>query len=301
MRVVRFDQYESPSSRTILKRLGLWCVALLTPPLAFLFIGLVPDTAELWLTAAAALFLVAMWLGALSVLNQEYKEAAASYQMRRDKSALTLFNAVISGGQQKFAVFLRPFYTTDKIYTNQTIMVAQQQGGTTIMVPQVIGQHKLEDTLVEAFRSTLPVVALGKPGETFGVGRVLVDEDSWQKAAYELMQRASLVICLPSSRPGSLWEMNQIMLNHYFSKTVFIMPPNPPSFRTWKNLKEDWDLLKQEVASKGITIPEYKTDGLLFSVDATGQCVTEKLSLDSTRTLLETFIRLSSPVIRGWG
>jgi len=155
---------------------------------------------------------------------------------------------------------------------------------------------------VEAFRSTLPVVALGKPGETFGVGRILVDEDSWQKAASELMQRASLLICLPSSRPGSHWEMNQITLNHYLSKTVFIMPPNPPSsFRTWKGLKEDWDLLKQQVGSKGITIPEYKTDGLLFSVDATGQCITEKLSLNSTRKLLEAFIRLSSPVIRGWG
>ena len=83
---------------------------------------------------------------------------------------------------------------------------------------------------------------------------------------------------------------------------MIIMPPNPPSsFRTWKDLKEDWDLLKQQVGSKGITIPEYKTDGLLFSVDATGQCITEKFSLNSTRKLLEAFIRLSSPVIRGWG
>jgi len=294
MGAVRFDQYESPSFRTILKRLGLWCTAFLTPLLAlilavseldeFYFIGLAP-------------FLTVLCLGASYLLYQEHKEAAASYQMRRDKAAIALFNAAISGDQQKFAVFLRPFYTTDKIYTNQTIIVSQQWGTTTIIIP-----HKLEDTLVEAFRSTLPVVALGKPGETFGVGRILVDEDSWQKAASELMQRASLLICLPSSRPGSHWEMNQITLNHYLSKTVFIMPPNPPSsFRTWKGLKEDWDLLKQQVGSKGITIPEYKTDGLLFSVDATGQCITEKLSLNSTRKLLEAFIRLSSPVIRGWG
>ena len=244
MGAVRFDQYESPSFRTILKRLGLWCTAFLTPLLAlilavseldeFYFIGLAP-------------FLTVLCLGASYLLYQEHKEAAASYQMRRDKAAIALFNAAISGDQQKFAVFLRPFYTTDKIYTNQTIIVSQQWGTTTIIIP-----HKLEDTLVEAFRSTLPVVALGKPGETFGVGRILVDEDSWQKAASELMQRASLLICLPSSRPGSHWEMNQITLNHYLSKTVFIMPPNPPSsFRTWKDLKEDWDfeaLTEDEVA-----------------------------------------------------
>ena len=296
MRGVRFDQYESPSFRTILKRLGLWCTALLTPLLAlilavseldeFYFIGLAP-------------FLIVMCLGASYLLYREYKEAAASYQMRRDKAAITLFKAVISGDQQKFAVFLRPFYTTDKIQQTQVIMVPQWSGSSMTVRPMMM-VHKLEDILVEAFSSTLPVVALGKPGETFGVGRILVDEDSWQKAASELMQRASLLICQPSSRPGSHWEINQIMLNHYFSKTVFIMPPNP-AFRTWKELKEDWDLLKQQVDSKGITIPEYKSDGLLFSVDARGQCIIEKFSLNSTRTLLETFIRLSSPVIRGWG
>jgi hypothetical protein len=296
MRGVRFDQYESPSFRTILKRLGLWCIALLTPLLACYFIALLADTGELWF-AAAALFLMVMCLGASYLLNQEYKEAAASYQMRRDKAAITLFKAVISGDQQKFAVFLRPFYTTDKIKQAQMFMVPQWSGSSMTMRPMMT-VHGLEDTIIEAFVSTMPVVALGKPGETFGVGRILVDEDSWQKDASELMQRASLLICLPSSRPGSHWEMNQIMLNHYFSKTVFIMPPK---WELEKELKEDWDLLKQQVASKGITIPEYKTGGLLFSVDATRQCVTEKFSLDSTQKLLDAFIRLSSPVIRGWG
>ena len=107
MRGVRFDQYESPSFRTILKRLGLWCIALLTLLLACYFIALLADTGELWF-AAAALFLMVMCLGASYLLNQEYKEAAASYQMRRDKAAIALFNAAISGDQQKFAVFLRP-------------------------------------------------------------------------------------------------------------------------------------------------------------------------------------------------
>jgi len=140
MGAVRFDQYESPSFRTILKRLGLWCTAFLAPLLAlilavselneFYFIGLAP-------------FLTVLCLGASYLLYQEYKEAAASYQMRRDKAAIALFNAAMSGDQQKFAVFLRPFYTTDKIYTNQTIIVSQQWGTTTIIIP-----HNLEDTLV---------------------------------------------------------------------------------------------------------------------------------------------------------
>jgi hypothetical protein len=55
-------------------------------------------------------------------------------------------------------------------------------------------EYKLEDTIVEAFRHTMPVVALGKPGETFGIGRILVDEESWQRSASELMHRASLLM-----------------------------------------------------------------------------------------------------------
>lgn len=162
----------------------------------------------------------------------------------------------------------------------------------------IILEHRLEDAVVKAFRRTMPVVALGKPGETFGVGRILTDENSWKKAATELMDRAALIIFQPSSRPGSFWEMNQIMLRPYLRKTVFIMPPNPAK---WKELRGDWDLLKENIAASGITFPDYKADGLLFSVDAKGQCISEKLRLDSTRKLLETFIRLSSPVIHGRG
>jgi hypothetical protein len=68
--------------------------------------------------------------------------------------------------------------------------------------------------------------ALGKPGETFGVGRILVDDDSWQSATPELMRDSSLIICVPSSRPGSKNELDQIIRTDYRTKTVFIMPPS---------------------------------------------------------------------------
>src|SRR6185503_20125059 len=38
-------------------------------------------------------------------------------QNRRDDYALLVFKEVISGGNQRFAVFLRPFYITGKIRT----------------------------------------------------------------------------------------------------------------------------------------------------------------------------------------
>jgi hypothetical protein len=292
MRGARFDEYEFPSFRSILTSLGLWCVALVTPVLALYYFFLTENYALL------APFLIILCFGASYILYKRHKEHVASYQARRDKAAIKIFKAVrASSDEQKFAVFLRPFYTTDKVKSRQIIMMPVQSGGTVTYTPLIL-EHRLEDAIVKAFRRTMPVVALGKPGETFGVGRILADEDSWEKAATELMDRAALIIFQPSSRPGSFWEMNQIMLHRYLSKTVFIMPPNPAK---WKELRGDWDLLKENIATSGITFPEYGADGLLFSVDAKGQFIGEKLRLDATRKLLETFVRLSSPVIRGRG
>jgi hypothetical protein len=235
----------------------------------------------------------------------------AARQAERDQAAIILFNEVRSGGQEKFAVFLRPFYTTGQIETTETFRTSQESGGSNAPVPIAIEpvateeiHYPLENTIVDALFKTLPVVALGKPGEAFGVGRILVDENNWQSAASELMSRASLIICLPSSHPGSHWEMNQILQNHYLSKTVFIMPPDHRAavvggvpitrFGGWKPLHEDWGLLKQQMASDGITIPPYQVEGLFFSLDAKG-CITEKLRLNSPRKLRKIFLQLSSP------
>jgi hypothetical protein len=82
--------------------------------------------------------------------------------------------AAISGDEKNFAVFLRPFYTTDKIQTTQMIMILLSFRSIAF---QTIG-YKLEDMIVKAFHRRIPVVALGKPGETFGVGRILADEEA---------------------------------------------------------------------------------------------------------------------------
>jgi hypothetical protein len=288
MRRARFDEYEFPSFRSILASVGLWCVALLT--LALAIYCFFTNYARLVLLLLIILF------GVSYVLYKRRKEHVASYQARRDKAAIETFNAVKSSSdKKKFAVFLRPFYTTDKIKSTEMITIPTQTGGSTTFT-QVPVEHPLEDTIVKAFRYTMPVVALGKPGETFGVGRILVEDDVWQKAATELMDRAALIIFQPSSRPGSFWEMNEIMLHRYLSKTVFIVPPYPAR---WKELREDWNLLKKNMTSSGITLPDYRAEGLAFCVDAKGQSISEKLRLDSPKKLLETFIRLSSPIIRG--
>jgi hypothetical protein len=292
MRGVRYDQYESPGFRSILWWIVLGCTVVLTILLAIYFLG---NENYIYIP-----FPIVLCFGAIYLANKEWKAYRAAYQARRDEAAIKLFNAVRSGDQQKFAVFLRPLFTTDALQqVKQTDVWVQEPDptappGTSRMQMTLqtrIYKYPLEDTIVEAFRDTMPVVALGKPGETFGVGRILVDDENWQSAASELMPRALLLICLPSSRPESQWELNQIIRTHYLAKTVFIMPPS-----NWKQLRGDWDLVEQQLSANGIAIPKYDPEGLLFSIDAKAQCITEKLLLDSPQELQKAITRLSSSV-----
>jgi hypothetical protein len=61
-------------------------------------------------------------------------------------------------------------------------------------------------------------------------------------------------------------------------------------------LRGDWDLVEQQLSANGIAIPKYDPEGLLFSIDAKAQCITEKLLLDSPQELQKAITRLSSPV-----
>jgi hypothetical protein len=281
----RYDQYERPGLGSVLATVGLSFLTGITPALVILFFSNGKYI--------IALLLLIVWAVTGYVLYRRDKQFAALHQVRRDQAALRVFNTVQSAVDEKFSVFLRPFYTMDKIKLIYPIMnwsTGNPQPSTSYV------DLWLEDTIVQALRKTLPVVALGKPGETFGIGRILVDEDEWQAAATKLMRRAALIIFQPSSRRGSAWEMEQILHHRYLYKTVFIVPPHP---RKWDELTDDWSLLREKMASAGIAFPEYAPTGLLFAIDAKGRCVRDKLSLHSEKKLLEAFIRLTSPVIRG--
>jgi hypothetical protein len=287
----RYDQYEPPDFRSRLEWLGMVSVSILSVVLAILFTKTFPDFDDKFIWISVLL----LYLGICYLLLKRKIKRDARLQARRDEAALKLFNAARSGEVEKFAVFLRPFYTTNKIVQNEYVKRLVTEGGQT-RIEQDTFTHPLEETIVGALRYMMQVVALGKPGETTGVGRILVDDTNWQSAASELMSRASLVICVPSSRPGTHWELNEIIETHYLRKTVFVMP-SAQSGGMSSDIRHDWVLLSQQMAAYGIAIPQYDNDGLLFSINAKGQCTTEKLCLNSEssgRDLMEAFTRLSN-------
>lgn len=288
MRSARYDQFEFPDSRFIFE-----CVVLASAPILLVVLLNVFAGEWIFLDNFTIPVLILVSPVFLYLLYKKMKDYNAAYQARRDQAALKLFNATSSGEVEKFAVFLRPFYTTDKVGQTELVqeLTVSTDGSTTQRTIPI--HHPLEEAIVEALREAMQVVALGKPGETRGVGRILVDDVSWQSVASKLMGRALLLICVPSSRPGTRWELKEIIETHYLRKTVFVMPPDELLWG-WKEIRDDWVLVSQQMASYGIAIPQYDNDGLLFSVNAKGQCTTEKLCLDSAQGLQAAFTRLSS-------
>jgi hypothetical protein len=225
-------------------------------------------------------FFMFMVLG--TAASAAYYQANKIRQRGRDEDAIQIFNAASS---REFCVYLRPFYVTKKIRA----FVRDDSGSV---------EWDLENRIIGALQ--LPVIALGKPGEALGVGRILVDEEAWKSAISELTKRAALIICVPSSHPGSLWELNHLIESEYLTKTLFLMPPSEASP---KEMQQDWAQLVESMRIKGIAFPNYRPrawwapylkphDGTLFAVDPAGGCVADRFLLRSTRSIAKAIERL---------
>src|SRR5262249_52869540 len=149
------------------------------------------------------IFLLGLLLGLVSIFFAGLH--ATCEQQRRDASASILSNRAKAGEKAYFAVFLRPFFTTNKIKVE--VPTGLLWTYTNNMQTRT---YDLEATLRNAL--PMPVVALGKPGEVVaGAGRILTKEDSWKSDASALMRQASVIICIPSDQSGSRWELDEIL------------------------------------------------------------------------------------------
>jgi hypothetical protein len=205
-------------------------------------------------------------------------------QKSYDIKSRSLYNEVIAGIHEVFFVFLRPFYTTNKIVVNDDLGILSQfklrnyTGGNTF---------RLEIQLVKAFQSIGPVVGLGRPGEAVGVGRILTTEEGWKAAASKLIEQALCVICVPSSKSGTLWELEQIFERGFEGKTVFVMPPFPHPLRNEPlfHIEQDWDELVIKMKKFDVNFPNYRSEGALFYINSDNAPVFQDLNLHSPQLI----------------
>ena len=165
-----------------------------------------------------------------------------------------------------FVLYLRPFETTNQFKITDA-------GSNLFHLEQYSrdGYDDIERVLAQSLAETLPVVALGRPGEHHGAGRVVAHENDWQTLALSLMRHANFIVLLPGSNAGTTWEMQRIAENDLLSRCLLLMPPaNAYSYSAPEGVAERWLATIERWAQIGITLPQLRESGGLLRHAADG-------------------------------
>lgn len=134
----------------------------------------------------------------------------------------------------KFCLYLRPFISTGILRVLYKIRYTSEHDRTNtgwFEVPDdktVTTFHwaDLETILSMALEPTFRLVALGRPGEQVGAGRIPSTNETWKDNFLALARNAQGIFILPSQRKGTKWELDQIWQSEeLLGKTIFLVPP----------------------------------------------------------------------------
>jgi hypothetical protein len=217
--------------------------------------------------AASALSAVASDVGFLIILAGAIAFAFAKTFGQRvdDIKAKRLFASLsdldslqsTSSPKRKYILYLRPFDST-----RQIAEIVKNKNAT---VGTAAGTYELEAQLRKACRNWMPVLGLGRSLEMIGgVSRIELSDDDWQGAALTLIQNASLIVLVPVENPGTLWELEQILLGAPKRRTVFVneyegwTPDGSPFVQ-----RDDWSRLSGLFEAHGLSLPAFDNLGRL--------------------------------------
>ena len=185
-----------------------------------------------------------------------------------------------------FYLYLRAFETTGKLRVPLYLRVRRK----CVWVYQRLVTDDLESYTSLSVRSVAPLIALGRPGESIGAGRILTDDERWQADIVTLMKRSKGILLVPSDRQGTVWEMDTLKREGLFDKVVFIMPPHTTG---GYDTSVRWEAARAAMAVHGLEAPEHQDRGMLFRLGSDGKLLSaEPLLLSSPRKIRKAFKRL---------
>lgn len=235
-----------------------------------------------------AIVVGACWIALASSL------ADLSEQHGRDLEAGELFRRLLAGEapERPFTLYLRPFATTNEI--EQNVLSPMVAGASSSSFSYVSSRYELERQIERATRKVGPLVALGEPLEHIGAGRVKVTDDTWQRAVELLSDHAALIVLLPSSRAGTLWEVERILNSDLVKRTVMIDPPNGEGRWGRKYSQADeWGQVRSAFAKRGFEIPQDSRAGqMIFFGDDTAPVARARLDIDAEGNIAAFFRRV---------
>jgi hypothetical protein len=216
---------------------------------------------DMTVIASSALLLLGK---ALTVLARRYE------QRRRDRRAAALVARLLdmpdSAPVPPYVVYLRPFATTGRL------TIANPKPRWLPLLPSFFAHEttlEFETVLSEALQPDLSLVALGRPGEHVGAGRIAVTDDDWKQVFQRLVKKARWIVMIPSHEGETGWEVRQLVAQEYLGKTVFLMPPTlrPGSV----DIAAHWSEARARLAHDGVHLPPYTGAGQLFRLGWQGR------------------------------
>ncbi|MCZ4306309.1 hypothetical protein O4G98_16350 [Zoogloeaceae bacterium G21618-S1] len=191
-------------------------------------------------------------------------------QRLRDRRAeavlLQLLNAPDDAEVPPFAVYLRPFSVTGRL------MVSNRRLRGLPFMPRYYAHEaemEFERVLAAALSPDLPLLALGRPGEAMGAGRIAVADAVWKPMFQLLIERARWIVMMPSDQGETRWEVQQLVAQQRLGKTVFIMPPALKCGHI--DLPDYWRHVRTGLLADGVSLPAYAPAGQVFRLGRGGR------------------------------
>jgi hypothetical protein len=200
------------------------------------------------------------WSIVFFILSAIFKYLAdEKVKTTRDNNANAIVRRVLNGEDPWYYLYLRPFAITNKVLLQNPSLASIQE----TFNPE--RNRDFETTLTAALEfAKIPLIALGKPGETLGAGRFATDDEHWREVFKPLASQASGLILVPSLHTGTMYEIKWIIENSALSKTIFVRLPKLPQV--------EWDAVATACRDIGLDLPE-ATDqrGALIKFSSTGR------------------------------
>jgi hypothetical protein len=214
----------------------------------FVALGTQPsgDLTAFGLVSVVALFVFTFLAYAFTNDTRElYRQRVADLRAER------IYRAATTGSTPgPFVLYLRPFASTGahKVRLN---------------FGKAIREYDLEKELTKASSTIGHCIGLGESLEHLGAGRINADDAAWRPAVVALMQHAELIVMLPAARPGTLWELEQLVTRNWIAKTVFIDAPNHSV--TGYRQEVEWGEVGRFLATHGYDLPQDDPKGRVIA------------------------------------
>ena len=193
-------------------------------------------------------------------------------QRARDAFAASVFGQLQSGRKPPaFSLYLRPFNFTGQAATADLLAGALQQGAGTASRYLSKIAFDLEAPLMRATAGVAPLVCLGQPLDHIGAGRILVPDEGWKEAIHLLMAQADCIFIIPSTRPGTLWEIDSMVETGTIKKCVFIDLKDSKKAHELFRQEKEWPDIRTSLLAAGFELPDNSKSGSIFAFAGTKQ------------------------------